>query len=354
MKVALFFLFVCAFQLMAINSEAQNANIVLRTNTLSVGQIISAIEEQTDYLVVFSTREVDTSREVHVKKQSGEVAAILKETFENTNIGYEFTKDYILLAPRKNLSENNVTQQTSVITGTVLDEKGEPVIGASIVVPGTSIGVITDLDGRFSIPTAVGSTIRISFIGYVTQNLTVRNTNLTIKLVEDSKILDEIVVVGYGTQRRRDLTGSVASVSNSQIRDIPVNSAAQAITGKLAGVQVTQTEGSPDADTKIRVRGGGSLTRDNSPLYIVDGFPVDNINDIAPTDIENIDVLKDASSTAIYGARGANGVVIITTKGGFEGKPKVNYNVYYGLKKMNDFFDVLDPYEYVYWQWEAQ
>lgn len=354
MKTTLFLLFVCAFQLMAINSEAQNANIILKAQNLSVKQIISEIEKQTDYLVVFSTREVDTNREVHLNKQSGQVATILNEVFKNTDIGYEFTKDYILLATKRNLAEKGIAQQIPTITGKIIDENGDPVIGASIMVPGTSIGTITDIDGRFSIQVPLGSNVQISFIGYTTQNLTVRNSVMNVTLVEDSKVLDEVVVVGYGTQRRRDLTGSVASVNSNQIRDIPVASAAQAITGKMAGVQVTQTEGSPDAEIKIRVRGGGSLTQDNSPLYIVDGFPVDNINDIAPSDIASIDVLKDASSTAIYGARGANGVVIVTTKGGFEGKPKVSYNVYYGMKKLNDFYDVLDPYEYVYWQWEVQ
>ena len=151
MKITLFLLFVCAFQLMAINSEAQNANITLRTKNLSVGQIISEIEKQTEYLVVFSTREVDTNREVHVNKQSGQVATILNEAFGNTDIGYEFTKDYILLSTKKNLSEKGITQQIPAITGKVTDENGDPVIGASIMVPGTSIGTITDIEGRFSI-----------------------------------------------------------------------------------------------------------------------------------------------------------------------------------------------------------
>ena len=139
---------------------------------------------------------------------------------------------------------------------------------------------------------------------------------------EETIGLDEVVAIGYGTMRKIDLTGAVSSVSAKQLKDIPVTSAAQAIVGKMPGVQVTQTEGSPDAEIKIRVRGGGSITQDNSPLYIVDGFPVGTISDIAPTDIESINVLKDASSTAIYGARGANGVIIITTKGGSEGKTK--------------------------------
>lgn len=171
-------------------------------------------------------------------------------------------------------------------------------------------------------------------------------------LEEKTLELEEVVAIGYGTVRKRDLTGSVSSVSGATLKDIPVTSAAEAIVGRMAGVQVTKTEGSPDAEIKIRVRGGGSITQDNSPLYIVDGFPVSNINDIAPTDIASIDILKDASSTAIYGARGANGVILVTTKGGFEGKGKVSYNAYYGVKKITKTLDVLDPYEYVFWQYE--
>ena len=160
-------------------------------------------------------------------------------------------------------------------------------------------------------------------------------------MVDDSKALDEVVVIGYGTVNKRDLTGSVASVSAKDLAAIPVASASEALTGKLAGVSVTTTEGSPDADIKIRVRGGGSLSQDNSPLYIVDGFPVSSISDIAPSEIQSIDVLKDASSTAIYGARGANGVIIITTKSGKEGKTQVDFGASFGFKQVTKLTEVL-------------
>lgn len=145
--------------------------------------------------------------------------------------------------------------------------------------------------------------------------------------------MDEVVVIGYGTAKRKDITGSVASVNSETLAAIPVASATEALQGKMAGVQITTTEGSPDAQMSIRVRGGGSITQSNEPLFIVDGFPVESISDIPPTDIESIDVLKDASSTAIYGARGANGVIIVTTKSGKEGKVSVSYNAYYAWKK---------------------
>lgn len=177
-------------------------------------------------------------------------------------------------------------------------------------------------------------------------------TKINVVLDDDSQALDEVVVIGYGTVQKKDLTGSVASVSAKQLSAVPVSNASEALQGKMAGVQITQTEGSPDADIRIRVRGGGSLSQDNSPLYIVDGFPISSIGDIAPSDIQSVDVLKDASSTAIYGARGANGVIIITTKSGKEGKIEVSAGVSFGIRKMAKHIDVMDPYNYVLYQYE--
>lgn len=244
---------------------------------------------------------------------------------------------------------------TRKISGVVVDKTNEPLIGVNIIVRGMSNGTITDMNGKYSISVPEEKPVLIfSYIGYKKQEVKVVGRNVVnVTLEEDVSNLDEVVVVGYGTQRRRDLTGAVASISGEKLKDIPVISAAQAITGKLPGVQVTQTDGSPDAEIKIRVRGGGSITQDNSPLYIVDGFPVDNITDIAPSDIESIDVLKDASTTAIYGARGANGVILVTTRTGHEGKTMVKLNTYYGVRKVTKFLDTLNPSEFVFWQYEA-
>lgn len=250
----------------------------------------------------------------------------------------------------------NVRQANNTVKGVVTDSNGEALIGVNVIETGTTNGTVTDIDGQYTLVLKGKSpSITFSYIGFETSTVEVNSRNLIdIILNEESSYLDEVVVVGYGTVRRRDLTGSVSSVSGDKLKDIPVTSVSQAMVGKLSGVQVTKTEGSPDAEIKIRVRGGGSITQDNSPLYIVDGFPVDNLNDIAPTDIESIDVLKDASSTAIYGARGANGVIIVTTKSGTEGEAKINYNTYYGVKKIAKTLDVLNPYEYVFWQYESQ
>jgi TonB-linked SusC/RagA family outer membrane protein len=223
-----------------------------------------------------------------------------------------------------------------------------------VVLKGTTTGTVTDAAGNYKFQVPLNAqTLAFSFVGMKSQEIQIGNkTVIHVVLAEETMGIEEVVAIGYGTVKRKDLTGPVSSVSGQALKDIPVTSASQAIAGRMPGVQVTRTEGSPDAEIKIRVRGGGSLTQDNSPLFIVDGFPVNNINDIAPTDIESIDVLKDASSTAIYGARGANGVILITTKSGGEGKGKVSYNTYFGVKEITKTLDVLDPYEFVLWQFE--
>lgn len=241
------------------------------------------------------------------------------------------------------------------VTGVVKDEKGELLPGVSVQLIGSTTGTSTTIDGTFKIVVKNSATavLRVSFVGMETQDVPVKGQkNLTVILKSSSVQMEEFVAIGYGVQRKRDVTGSVASVKADALASVPVSSAIEAISGKLAGVQITTTEGSPDAEMKIRVRGGGSITGDNTPLYIVDNFPVENINDIATSDIESLDVLKDASSTAIYGARGANGVIIVTTKKGKSGTVKVNYNAFYGVKSIAKKLDVLSPYDYAQWQYE--
>lgn len=248
-----------------------------------------------------------------------------------------------------------VLAQSIPVKGIVTDSDGEPVIGASVVEKGkTSNGTITDLNGNFSLNVSgKGKKLIVSYIGMTTHEVdAVAGKVLKIVLRDDAQALDEVVVIGYGTSKRGDLTGSIASVGEKTLKDIPVTSAASAITGRLAGVNVTTTEGSPDAEIKILVRGGGSVTQDNSPLFIVDGFQVENINDISPTDIETIDVLKDASSTAIYGAKGANGVVLVTTKSGKAGKTEIQFGASVGFSNVYNMNDMLSPYEYVFYQRE--
>ena len=245
----------------------------------------------------------------------------------------------------------------TTISGIVTDENGEPLIGAGVVVEGTTTGTITGIDGDYVL-TVPASAVNLvfSFIGLADQVVPINGqTKIDVVLKTDSTFLDEVVVVGYATVKRRDLLGSVSSVGSDKLAEQPVTTVSQALTGKMAGVSVVTTEGDPDADIKIRVRGGGSITQDSSPLYIVDGFPVESINDIPSSEIQSIDVLKDAFSTAIYGSRGANGVVIVTTKSAEKGqKISVKFNSYYGLKKManEDAIVAMDPENFVKFQYE--
>lgn len=248
----------------------------------------------------------------------------------------------------------SVSAQTITLTGNVKDATGEPVIGASIVEKGnTTNGTITNLDGQFSLKVPKNSTIVVSYIGMKTQEIALKGqSKVDVTLTDDAKALDEVVVIGYGTAKRKDITGSVATVNAEVLSAVPVASATEALQGRMAGVQITTTEGSPDAEMKIRVRGGGSVTGDNTPLFIVDGFAVESISDIPASDIEDMTVLKDASSTAIYGSRGANGVILVTTKSGKEGKLSVSYNTYYSWKKMANTLQTLGASDYVKWQRE--
>jgi TonB-dependent starch-binding outer membrane protein SusC len=261
-------------------------------------------------------------------------------------------KNLIILAILFIFPGFNLFSQT--ITGEVTDENMDPLPGVTVHVKGTTTGTSTDNRGNFILHNIAPDAILVfSFIGYLDEEIAVSGReNISVSLMPSIEQLDEVVVIGYGTVRRRDLTGSVASVRAQELRDMPATSISQTITGRLAGVQITTSEGSPDAAVRIRVRGGGSITQDNSPLLIVDGFPVDNISNISPSVIESIDVLRDASSTAIYGARGANGVVIITTKSGREGRTMINYDFNTAIKVLSNKLDVFDPYEYTLYQYE--
>lgn len=235
------------------------------------------------------------------------------------------------------------------ISGKVVSSDDEPLIGVNVQVKNTSTGTVTDVDGSYEIRASSNDTLVFSYIGFAPQEIRVGDkTVINVTLTTDANLLDEVVVVGYGTVKKSDLTGSVASLSGTQISKIPITSAAQAITGRLPGVNVLTTDGSPDAEVVIRVRGGGSITQDNSPLYVVDGFIVNSIRDIPPSDIESINVLKDAAATAIYGAQASNGVIVITTKRPVAGRISVSYNGFAQSKQLpNDRrYDVLSPYEF--------
>ena len=236
--------------------------------------------------------------------------------------------------------------------GTVTDSTGEPIIGATIVEKGDAKNAaVTDLDGNFTLKLNKSKTIVISYVGMVTQEVTAA-ANMQVVLQDDNAALDEVVVVGYTSKARKDLTGSVGSVSGAKLAAVPVTSAAVALQGKISGVQVTTVDGQPGADVNIRVRGGTSVTQSNEPLYIVDGFQVDNINDIPPGDIASIDILKDASLTAIYGAKGGNGVVVVTTKSAKEGNVQVSFDGNLKISHLSKKLDLMNAQDFANYQYQ--
>ncbi|MCU7551747.1 TonB-dependent receptor [Chitinophagaceae bacterium LB-8] len=243
--------------------------------------------------------------------------------------------------------------QSQQVTGKITQASGEPLAGATVAEKGGTAKALTKEDGSFSIQVSKpNSLLVISYVGYVSQEVRANNTYVSSVVMQPvANSMDEVVVIGYGTQKRKDLTGSVSSVSGKDLAAVPVANAAQALQGKLPGVNVTSQDGRPDASISIRVRGGGSISQSNEPLYIVDGFPASSINDVPPNQIESIDVLKDAASTAIYGARGANGVIIITTKSGKAGKFTINYDNYFQYNQPTKYLETMNAYNYIAYNW---
>ena len=245
-------------------------------------------------------------------------------------------------------------QNKITVKGTVYDETGTPMIGAGVMEKGTANGVITDIDGRYTIEVKADGVLTFSFISYSTQNVEVAGrASVDVTLEPDKNVLNEVVVIGYGTMKKSDLTGSVASVSSKSLEKFRTGSVLEALGGQVAGVSVTAADGTPGAGYDIKIRGVGTANGDASPLYIVDGFEVDDINFIASQDIHSIEYLKDASASAIYGARAANGVVLVTTKSGREGQPQVTYNGSASYRVLSKRLETLTPYEFVSLQLET-
>lgn len=248
-------------------------------------------------------------------------------------------------------------QNKTRITGTVVDRNGEPVIGANVVEKSVTVnGTITDADGKFSLNISPGTTLVVSYIGYVTQEVTVDNrTALIITMAEDTKALEEVVVVGYGTQKKSDLTGAISSIKADDIRERPAANIVDKMQGKAAGVDIAMSSGAPGAVPTIRIRGRRSFSASNDPLYVVDGIPFQqgSLNDLNPNEIESIEILKDAASSAIYGSRAANGVILITTRRGKAGKSQIIYNGYYGTTQVSKMPDMMNGEEYAEMRREA-
>lgn len=343
LRFNLVFMFLLFVSIGVFAQKQQNVTLVLENVTLK--KFIETVEKQVDYTFVYDNT-IDVSQRMSVTSKNENIADLLMRVLPKLGISCEFVKKQIILKSKDKT-------KTKKYSGTVLDTKGEPIIGATVTIKGKTNGTITDVDGRYSIEASIGDVLQVSFIGCVSSNLILKENIINnITLTEDTQNLDEVIVVGYATQRRRDLTGAIASVQGDNLAAVPVTNPAQALQGKVAGVTIMSQDGRPDGDIKIRIRGGGSITQSNEPLYVVDGFPVDGMNSVPSSQIESITILKDASSTAIYGARGANGVVLITTKSPSKDKVKVTYDGYMQIKSLPKKQAVLSGDEYVKFNWE--
>ncbi|WP_167668003.1 SusC/RagA family TonB-linked outer membrane protein [Mucilaginibacter gossypiicola] len=309
-------------------------NITVEDKTLA--DVLSLLSKKHQVQFVFNQDVVKTNDKISVKFTDQNLKDVLDKLLARYSINYEVFKDKIILInaqPVENAAGTKTLDQDVQIRGKVVDEKDQPLIGVSVSIKGTTKGTITDLNGNFSLSVASTNDILVfKYIGYTTLETAASGTlPLTIKLIADSKSLNEVVVVGYGTKKKSDLTGSVVSLSSDEIVKSKATNAQEALQGRLAGVDVKRSSGKPGADMTVEIRGVNSIYGNTQPLYVVDGIPVANINDINPSDIERMDVLKDASSTAIFGSRGANGVVIVSTKKGTRGRTRVNYDAYVGV-----------------------
>ena len=356
-------LFIASLSPCAAHAQSVSVNINLTDKPLSA--FIQSIELQTDFKFFYEQQQVDVQQHITVNVQNVSINAALEQALKNTNITYTISEKRILLIQKQN-STSLQSDKMVEIKGQVTDKNGIPVIGANILVKGSNLGCITDIDGNYSLKVPAKSTIVVSYIGYTTQEVTLKGNNFQrIIMEEDSKMLDDVVVVGYGTVKKRDLTGSVSSVKGDDLSLNGVSSIGHALEGKAAGLYIRQNSAQPGGGLDILVRGAGSVNASNDPLYIVDGFPIAKLdqasggdakmdpgtqgilNFLNPNDVESIEVLKDASATSIYGARAANGVVIITTKRGKEGKARISYSYNYSFQKYTDNYDLLSLQEWM-------
>lgn len=353
MRNAFLALFLFVGTTYATESYSQNMRVTVLSSGISTGQVLSEIEEQTDYLFVYDVNEVDLDRNVNVRAENRPVSEVLDEVFEGTDVDYAMEGKNIMLMKRSKKEALVSAQQTSgnTIKGVVTDANGEPIIGANIMVKGTTTGTITDLDGRFTLDVPENATLQVSYIGFVSQNVRVEGKkDFTIKLVEDAQALDEVVVVGYGAIQKRSVSTSIGTVKGDDIAEMPTSNISQSLVGMSSGITIQQISGEPGAAPAIRIRGAGSINSGNDPLYVIDGYPTTDaelFNNINPADIADIQILKDAASSAIYGSKAGNGVIIVTTKQGQSGKPKVNLSTQVGWSQAQNYVDVLEADDYL-------
>lgn len=375
MKLSFVFLLSALFSMQANESSAQNPKVTLNKKNVPVSQIIDEIENQSEYHFIYRNQNVDINRNVTIRAKQTPIRKILELVFGNTNTAFiivEKDKLIHLTAKEYKPSAESDVEKASFqyqLKGSVLDENANPLAGASVVEKGTKNGVTTDFDGNFIISLTDGfASLEVSYLGYITKEIPINGaTEINISLQPNIGELNEVVVIGYGQVKKNDVTGAVGVVDDETLRQLPIVSTEQGLQGRIPGVQISQSSGAPGGAFRVRIRGNNSVQFGNEPLYVIDGFPLDSSYEtgnilgdsnfganqgtsplafINPNDIESISVLKDASATAIYGARGANGVVLITTKKGKVGKTRITFDHYSGLQQVSRKLELLNSGEW--------
>ena len=331
---------------MAASAQSISLNITKGTIT----EVFKAIEDQSEYKFFYNDNQINLNKRVDVNIHGESIEQVLNNIFNGTGITYKLVKNHVVLTNKtvKSTELPSTNQNGKRLTGQVIGQDGEPLIGVNVVVKGTTIGSMTDMDGRYVLENVPSNAIvEFSYIGYLQQSINVGNkSSLDITLAEDTQKLDEVVVVGYGSFKKSDLTGAISQIKGEEISALPLRSASDALQGKVAGVTITANSGSPGSLGDVRIRGVGTLSQyGNNPLYVVDGMPQSDIGWLNPRDIENIEVLKDASAQAIYGSRAANGVVLVTTKRGASGdsyRSNIEFDMNIGFQEASKEYDLLD------------
>ena len=355
MRLTLFCFLLAVFGVQA-SSYSQNTRFNFKYKNTSIRQILDDIKNQSDFEFFYSNDDFDTSTKVDLKISNATVEEVLQKIVDPNSLKYSVIDKTVVISNVK-MKELNGNQQEKSVKGTINDSDGAPIPGVSVVVKGTTQGSLSDQDGNYTITGITsGTVLQFSFVGMNTKNVTIGNQSVINVTLEESTIgIEEVVAIGYGAQKKRDISTAISSVSSDDLKDKPVSNFAQAISGKMAGVRISNTNAAPGGGTNIVIRGVSSINASNSPLVVIDGFPMKDgfnknenpLNSINPADIESIEVLKDASSSAIYGTQAANGVILITTKKGKTGKPSINVNVSTGYQQMINKIEVLNREDFL-------
>lgn len=344
MKITLFLILGSALSLLASGTYSQTTRVSLNLVQTPVSQVLKKIERSSEFRFLYNNDLVDVARKVDILAENEQINTILDELFANQNARYAVYDRQIVISPIDMPLSQEILHK---ISGKVSDISGDPLPGVSIILKDTTIGTIADSNGNFMLPNVPSNaTLIFSFVGMKTQEVKVTGENsVNVKMEELTVGIDEVVAIGYGTAKKRDLTGAVSSISSKDIGLAPVSNMAQILQGKAAGVMVTSVGGSPGADVNVRIRGLGTVNG-NDPLYVIDGIPSSGMNNLNPNDIESIDILKDASASAIYGSRAASGVVLITTKKGTLGATKISFETYTGVSTPTNSTNQLNGDQY--------